>query len=113
MKWQCFISSTFLRSCPGAHPEGGQSGRVVEVHRQHHFRLQAGREPHSPRRPVPVGPSQRRGLQVSQDQTWEEVPAAGERRGLPRAGWSGRRQRQSGYPVEGHMGTQAQEVPAA
>lgn len=60
-----------------------------------------------------MGQSQRRGLQVSQDQTWEEVPAAGEWRGLPRAGWSGRRQRQSGYPVEGHMGTQAQEVPAA
>lgn len=108
-----FCSLTSLRSCPGTHPEGRKSRRVVEVHRQHHLRLQAGREPHPPRGPVPVGPRQRRGLQVSQDQAREEVPASGERRGLPRAERSGGRQRQPGYPVEGHVGTQAQEVPAA
>lgn len=100
-------------SRPGAHPEGRQSGRVVEIHRQHHLRLQAGRKPHPPRGPAPVGARQRRGLQVSQDQTGEEVPAPGERRGLPRAERGGGGQRQPGYPVEGHMGAQAQEVPAA
>lgn len=108
-----FCSPTLLCSCPGAHSQGRQSRRVVEVHRQHHFRLQARREPHPPRGPVPVGPCQRCGLQVSQDQTWEEVPAVGEWRGLSRAERSGGRQRQPGYPVEGHVGTQAQEVPAA
>jgi len=106
-------SPTSLCSRPGAHPEGGQGRRVVEVHRQHHLRLQAGREPHPPRRPVPVGPCQGRDLQVSQDQAREEVPAAGEQRGLPRPGRSGGGQRQPGYPVEGHVGAQAQEVPAA
>lgn len=61
-------SSFFLLfSRPGAHSEGGQSRRVVEVHRQHHLRLQAGREPDPPRGPVPVGPSQGRGLQVPED----------------------------------------------
>lgn len=50
---------------------------------------------------------------MSQDQAWEEVPVAGERRGLPRAERSGGGQGQSGYSVEGHVGTQAEEVPAA
>lgn len=86
---------------------------MVEVHRQHNLRLQARRESHPPRGPVPVGPRKRRGLQVSQDQAGEEIPAAGERRGLPRPERSGGGQRQPGDPVEGHVGAQAQEVPTA
>lgn len=100
-------------SGPDPHPEGRQDGRMVEIHRQHHLRVQAGREPDPPRRPVPVGPRQGHRLQVSQDQAWEEVLVARERRGLPRAGRRGGRQRQPGHPVEGHVGAQAQEVPAA
>lgn len=85
---------------------------MVEVHRQHNFRLQAGREPYPARGPVPVGPRQGRGLQVPQDQTWEEVSAPGERRGLPRTERSGGGQGQPGHPVEGHVGPKTQEVPA-
>lgn len=86
---------------------------MVEIHGQHHLRLQAGREPHPPRRPVFVGPRQRRGLQVSQDQTWEKVPAARERRGFPEPERRGGGQRQPGHPVERHVGAQTQKVPAA
>lgn len=86
---------------------------MVEIHCQRHLRVQAGREPDPPWRPVLVGSRQRRRLQVSQDQAREEVLVAGERRGLPRSGRCGGRQRQPGHPVEGHMGAQAQEVPAA
>lgn len=50
---------------------------------------------------------------MSKDQAWEEVPTSGERRGLPRPERRGGGQRQPGHPVEGHVGAQAQEVPAA
>lgn len=84
----------------------------MEVHRQHHLGLQTGRESDPPRRPVPVGAGQRRGLQVSQDQAREEVPSPGQRRGLSRAERSGGRQGQPGDPVERHVGTQTPEVSA-
>lgn len=86
---------------------------MVEVHRQHHLRLQAGREPHPPRRPAPVGTRQGRGLQVPQDQAGQEVPAARQRRGLAGPERRGGRQGQPGHPVERHVGPQAPEVSAA
>lgn len=36
-------------SGPDPHPESGQSRRLVEVHGEHHLRVQAGNESYSPR----------------------------------------------------------------
>lgn len=52
---------------------------MVEVHRQHHLRVQTRGASHPPWRPAAVGARQRRGLQMPQDQAWEEVPAPGYR----------------------------------
>lgn len=86
---------------------------MVEVHRQHNLRLQAGREPHPTRGPNPVGACQGRGLQMPQDQAGQEVPAAGQRRGFAGPERCGGGQGQPGHPVEGHVGPQAPEVSAA
>lgn len=48
---QCQTKSSVFSSSSGpvARPKRGQGRRVVEVHSQHHLRLQAGPEPYPPR----------------------------------------------------------------
>lgn len=50
---------------------------MVEIHSECRVSVQAEREPHPQRRPAALGPSQGRGLQVPQNENWQEVPAAG------------------------------------
>lgn len=58
-----------------------------------------------------MDPLQRHRLQVSKTQAYEEIPAAGQRRGLTRPKWGGGRQDQLGHTVEGHMGKKAEKIP--
>lgn len=111
--WHLNTESFIPPSCPGARSERGQSGRVVEVHRQHHFSVQTRWAPHSPRRPTAVGSCQGRGLQMSQNQAREEVPAPGHRWRFPRPEWCGGRQGKLAHPLEGPVGPPAEEISTA
>lgn len=113
--WWKISPILFLCLCsgPSARLKRRQSGRVVEVHRQHHFRLQTRPAPHPSRRPVTVGSCQGCCLQVPQDQAWEEVLAPGHRWRLPRTQRRCRWQRKPANSLEGPVGAPAEEVSAA
>jgi len=85
----------------------------VEVHGQHHLRLQTRQQPDTARRPDPVDPLQGRSVQVPQNQAHEEIFAPGQQRGLSRPERHHCGQNQPCDTVAGYVGSAAAEVPAA